>query len=223
MASKGELVDQTINLLERYAKCISNDDHLQNKEEIFEKLQNQVAYYVTAKETHKKTDEVFNNFTQNLEDMSDVDSKQIVKDYKRLLTEELKKVGDPQDNRRYKEFLQIIQEKDPNASDIMTVSESLNFIDPISKKPIVDPVKNKNCGHSYEKSTILELISKNPNLRCPMVGCRITSIKKSDLVDDPEFKRQIEKQQQQQLTQGPNKSESRIVLDESDDGSNDEN
>ena len=49
-----------------------------------------------------------------------------------------------------------------------------NTIDPITKKEIVDPVRNKKCKHIYEKSTMNHMIDRarenNKPVRCPYMG-----------------------------------------------------
>lgn len=40
-------------------------------------------------------------------------------------------------------------------------------MDPITKKPIEDPVKNKVCNHVYERSAIMNLIGMKSRVRCP--------------------------------------------------------
>ena len=42
--------------------------------------------------------------------------------------------------------------------DLIVVRTDYNTVDPISKKEIVEPVKNKKCNHIYEKSTIYSMI-----------------------------------------------------------------
>ncbi|XP_067631428.1 E3 SUMO-protein ligase NSE2-like [Eurosta solidaginis] len=47
----------------------------------------------------------------------------------------------------------------------------VNLDDPLTKRRMVDPVKNTLCGHVYEKSSIRDAIQINPRLRCPVAGC----------------------------------------------------
>lgn len=41
----------------------------------------------------------------------------------------------------------------------------INIIDPISKKRIVNPVKNTICGHTYDKESITQLLKLNKKTR----------------------------------------------------------
>ena len=45
-----------------------------------------------------------------------------------------------------------------DGDDLAVTGEQIQTIDPYTKKEFVDPVKNKLCGHPYEKETIFELI-----------------------------------------------------------------
>ena len=50
-------------------------------------------------------------------------------------------------------------------------TQIIHTIDPITRLEMKDPVKNTLCGHTYEKSSILQIIKKNPKTKCPMAGC----------------------------------------------------
>ena len=70
-------------------------------------------------------------------------------------------------------------------SDDVVMESAINIIDPLTKLRMKDPVRNKICGHHYDKSTILESIKINKRLRCPVAGCGHKQfVKADDLVDD---------------------------------------
>ncbi|XP_059061397.1 E3 SUMO-protein ligase NSE2-like [Achroia grisella] len=74
-------------------------------------------------------------------------------------------------------------------SDIAITETQDQYIDPITKKPIVDPVKNTVCGHIYEKDAIMNLIIRNNKTKCPVAGCGNRSpIMKQHLISDEELK-----------------------------------
>ena len=53
----------------------------------------------------------------------------------------------------------------------VVATETVSTIDPITRKEMTDPVKNTLCGHTYERNSIMQLISMNSKQKCPMAGC----------------------------------------------------
>ncbi|KAK8742112.1 hypothetical protein OTU49_002122 [Cherax quadricarinatus] len=79
-------------------------------------------------------------------------------------------------------------------TDLVTTQHTINLTDPISKMPMTDPVRNKHCGHVYERSTVTNMIksTKRKKFRCPCMGCGYREpIKLTDLEDALDVKRQI--------------------------------
>ena len=71
-------------------------------------------------------------------------------------------------------------------SDLSVSEFGLSQIDPITKRQIEVPAKNKICGHIYDKNSIFEAIALNSRMRCPVMGCGNTShVQKNHIVDDP--------------------------------------
>merc|ERR1712112_762474 len=72
--------------------------------------------------------------------------------------------------------------------DLIVVKTEHNTIDPITKKQITEPVRNKKCNHIYEKSTIYSMIDlareNSKPVKCPYMGCNERDFKKTDLVRD---------------------------------------
>jgi len=77
---------------------------------------------------------------------------------------------------------------DDDDDDIIVENGEVNFTCPITRKPFVDPVKNRACGHSYSRAAIYEVIARARRGRgnacpCPVAGCQKT-VSKANLVDD---------------------------------------
>ncbi|XP_066479943.1 E3 SUMO-protein ligase NSE2 [Tiliqua scincoides] len=85
--------------------------------------------------------------------------------------------------------------------DIAVTQSQMNFICPITQEEMKKPVRNKNCGHTYEEEAILGIIQRRQQqkkkARCPKVGCNNLEVKKSDLVPDEVLKRAIDSQNKQ--------------------------
>uniref|UniRef100_A0A8C5PNA2 E3 SUMO-protein ligase NSE2 n=1 Tax=Leptobrachium leishanense TaxID=445787 RepID=A0A8C5PNA2_9ANUR len=90
---------------------------------------------------------------------------------------------------------------DEGDEDIAVTQSMINLNCPITQSQMINPVKNKVCGHTYEKEAIEEMIQdrhhKKKNTRCPNLGCDHKDVKISDLVPDTALKRAIDIQNKQ--------------------------
>ncbi|XP_053602129.1 E3 SUMO-protein ligase NSE2-like isoform X2 [Plodia interpunctella] len=84
---------------------------------------------------------------------------------------------------------QQVSRQNLDESDLAITETQDQYIDPITKKPIEDPVKNTVCGHIYEKNSIMNLIHRNNRTKCPVAGCGNRGpIQKQHLLTDEELK-----------------------------------
>ncbi|XP_037046960.1 E3 SUMO-protein ligase NSE2-like [Bradysia coprophila] len=66
----------------------------------------------------------------------------------------------------------------------MEITETSHAIDPITKGPLVRPVRNKHCNHIYGYQSVIDSLAINRRLRCPMVGCsNKTFVSEQDLIE----------------------------------------
>ncbi|XP_042870386.1 E3 SUMO-protein ligase NSE2-like [Penaeus japonicus] len=112
----------------------------------------------------------------NLEEVVNGDSS--VKNFRTLLQEN--EAGD--------------NEGDEGDGDLIVTQQEVNLIDPISMKQMTDPVRNKICGHVYERSSVVNMIKQNrrKGFSCPNVGCENRErLKMENLEDALDVKREI--------------------------------
>ena len=77
-----------------------------------------------------------------------------------------------------------------DGEELACTSQTIQTIDPYTKVQFSDPVKNRNCNHPYEKTTIEELLKTKARVRCYHMGCRVM-VEAQDLVPDDELRRYI--------------------------------
>ncbi|XP_050075651.1 E3 SUMO-protein ligase NSE2-like [Anopheles maculipalpis] len=116
-----------------------------------------------------------------------------------------KKKPNLRSHKRYKEFVQYAkpllnpsldgQTTDQNQNDgdeLMIEDDIPNMIDPITKRPLEVPVRNKQCNHVYEKTTMEQLLKRNPRTRCPIMGCAAQGYVQLKLLEvDVKLQRQL--------------------------------
>lgn len=68
----------------------------------------------------------------------------------------------------------------------------ISDMDPITKKPLEKPCRNKMCGHVYGLDSVTQSLQLNPRMRCPIVGCaNKSSVTLQMLVLDKDLERQL--------------------------------
>lgn len=130
--------------------------------------------------------------------------------YKKVAQKEEKRKQEPQNNATVKEFeREVLAERkrlgggggdedmsaDEEDEDLVMTQTTGTLLDPITRQPMRDPVKNIKCGHSYERGSI-KALTKNgkKEVRCPIPGCPNSAFVEMDhLVDDTNLKRQIDR------------------------------
>jgi SUMO ligase MMS21 Smc5/6 complex component len=79
---------------------------------------------------------------------------------------------------------------------------------PITRQLFENPVKNKICGHSYDKEAIIQHLRIARNKKCPVAGCNNINIKADQLLENIEltqevrrYKRRVDLQKERDMTQ----------------------
>lgn len=108
-------------------------------------------------------------------------SKDFDKEFKKQQIEVRKQCQVPEDTQRYAKFMRNIEDVKASMTqalakstqpthnttnvDDMELQDEMNTIDPITKRPIKDPVRNTICKHLYDLTSIQESIRMNRRLR----------------------------------------------------------
>ncbi|XP_060084975.1 E3 SUMO-protein ligase NSE2-like [Ylistrum balloti] len=87
--------------------------------------------------------------------------------------------------------------------DVAMTQPEINTRCPYTGMEMKNPVKNKACGHKYDKEGILQYIkNKGKRAKCPINGCvNVKTLDASCLEEDRELKRYIERKQRGKRSQ----------------------
>lgn len=62
-------------------------------------------------------------------------------------------------------IIEAASSQSTNRSDDMSFQQIISEFDPITKRRLENPVRNKICKHVYEKNSVEQLLLQNPRLR----------------------------------------------------------
>lgn len=86
--------------------------------------------------------------------------------------------------KRYKDFARMAKDtsetRRTNDFEISQAVHTIVDIDPLTKQPLSNPVRNKICKHIYGKDSVVQALQKNPRLRyvindLPTIQCDVSN------------------------------------------------
>ncbi|KAI5711907.1 hypothetical protein M8J75_004179 [Diaphorina citri] len=129
------------------------------------------------------------HWCQNIqsEDHIDYDS-----EYQKKLAEIKKgKKYNVESDELFKEFKERVE--DVTSNEFEVEESDMNFLDPITKQTIKQPVKSQICGHVFDKDSIDSMFrGRDPYIRCPYVGCP-NKLRKKDIQEDKHLTQKFER------------------------------
>uniref|UniRef100_U5ES58 E3 SUMO-protein ligase NSE2 n=1 Tax=Corethrella appendiculata TaxID=1370023 RepID=U5ES58_9DIPT len=109
----------------------------------------------------------------------------------------------PKNCKRFKDFNSNVtnllnreqqEHLDDSINEQLLQDVALHRIDPFTKRPMRNPVRNSVCKHVYDKDSVKGVLKVNAQTRCPVVGCSSKQyIQMNQLVEDKELRRKLEK------------------------------
>ncbi|XP_045173179.1 E3 SUMO-protein ligase NSE2-like [Mercenaria mercenaria] len=69
----------------------------------------------------------------------------------------------------------------PRVGDVQFVKEHVSVICPYTRCVMKEPVKNKICGHTFDKYAMMDYLKLSRYPRCPLAGC--TNVKRLEASD----------------------------------------
>ncbi|XP_039233653.1 E3 SUMO-protein ligase NSE2 isoform X2 [Drosophila yakuba] len=84
-----------------------------------------------------------------------------------------------------------------------TGGEIFSLYDPWSKALMKNPVRNKVCGHIYDRDSVMLIIKDNIGILCPVLGCaNKTYIQPAHLVEDANVRQKVQRRMAEEIEDG---------------------
>ena len=162
---------------------------------------------------------------QSIEDM--IESANLSEKFNEVLND-LKRANsyDPLNDGQYKNLVHLLGDDQQESNEDVEMLQT-DFVipnDPFSRMEIVNPVRNKNCNHLYDKEQFLKIFETRPRnrfdrflcectffllisiyffvihsaIKCPYTGCANKKVSIDDVEDDPRMKILIDNAKRQQ-------------------------
>lgn len=160
------------NIMKYYVNEEEKKKTLEELRSILKESCNESARIVAANKIKEQLELTFDPEAKNVED--------IIKEYKEAISNIQVNLSEYNRLLEYDRQIEVLHqanedtpsnELDDTDADLQLTGRDINVIDPISKTRMTNPVKNAACGHVYDKASLIAMLQKNKNTRCPVVGC----------------------------------------------------
>ncbi|GAB1868134.1 E3 SUMO-protein ligase NSE2 [Camponotus japonicus] len=160
------------NIMKHYVNEEEKKKTLEELRSILKESCSESARIVAASKIKEQLELTFDPEAKNVED--------IVKEYKEAISNIQVDLSEYNRLLEYDRQIEVLHqanedtpsnELDDTDADLQLTGRDINVIDPISKTRMTNPVKNAACGHVYDKGSLIAMLQKNKNTRCPVVGC----------------------------------------------------
>ena len=167
-------------------------------------MRNVMANYVEQSREHVTNSAALKSLKENLAKIDPLEWPDVDQEFLKLRRQEENnnEAGPVEDHKWMKEMNKIIaneEEDDPNdddGEDVCMTQVEVNTICPISRKEMVQPMKNKACGHVYDKTSIEAIVNQAKSLYppqityCPVIGCPSRERRQAVRLDNLEVDRE---------------------------------
>ena len=165
------------------------EDEKERSEQL-EMMRETVAKYLKLEHDYNISKAVLNNLAQSTEVPQEGLETRYESNFAHELSKSNLRTEDFRKDARFLEFEGVISGHRPGqgsgCDDIAEDPEE--FCDPWTRRVIVEPVRNRKCGHLYDKETVSRHLVRSSNskrrLHCPVPGCDNDNVSQGDLVSD---------------------------------------
>ena len=147
-------------------------------------MRNVMANYVEQSREHVTNNAALKSLKEKLVKIDPMDWPDVDQEFLKLRRQEENnnEAGPVEDHKWMKELNKVIAneaDEDDNDGDddedVCMTQVEVNTICPISRTEMTRPVKNKTCGHVYDKGSIEAIVNQANSLYqityCPVIGC----------------------------------------------------
>ena len=168
-------------------------------------MRNVMANYVEQSREHFTNSASLKSLKENLANIDPLEWPDVDQEFLKLRRQEENnnEAGPVEDHKWMQEMNKIIANEeeedgtnDDDGEDVCMTQVEVNTICPISRKEMVQPMKNKACGHVYDKTSIEAIVTQANSLYppqityCPVIGCPSRERRQAVRLDNLEVDRE---------------------------------
>ncbi|XP_021924448.1 E3 SUMO-protein ligase NSE2-like isoform X2 [Zootermopsis nevadensis] len=150
--------------------------------------------YQVYKASHFEIQKMLKQQNKSDGEESDTQKINIREVFNRKVEEKSVGVPSPKKHEKYIAFKnnnKLLLQAEVGDDELMIMGSEVLNVDPITKQMMTDPIRIKQCGHTFERSSIMSLLKNRRHIKCPLPGCVQKHVTVNDLEENRELKLQL--------------------------------